>query len=95
MSEDRIECPSCGGRGSGYSIVCGERNGRRFSESRVTDCSVCKGAGIITPEKAAAIAEGERRREDRLGRGLSQREEAARLGMDVALLSKIENGRVW
>lgn len=89
-----LECPACRGRGQVQLHVFGHRaDGSHFSGPRISACTLCRGSGAITTERAALVAEGERRREDRKARRLSLREEAARLGITPQELSRIENGR--
>lgn len=58
------------------------------------DCSTCQGVGSITIEKRDRIEAGRKRREERIARGASLREEAKRLGISVPELSALERGRV-
>jgi hypothetical protein len=76
-----------------HAFVDGVRDGRRCGWQQQINCPVCEGTGIVSPEKAAAMAEGKRRRDDRVGRRLSHREEAERLGITPRHLSDLENGR--
>jgi hypothetical protein len=98
MDTDPVPCPDCGGLGYTTTHVYGEHPaGGRFGEWRREDCPICAGHGTVARSLAdlrlAIIAEGERRRADRKARGLSLREEAARLKMTPQALSDIENGR--
>jgi len=86
-------CPFCSGRGTVFAFVDGIRDGRRCGWQQNIKCSICEGTGRVTPARAAAIQEGERRRQDRINRRLSGREEAARLGIDPIHLNALEHGR--
>jgi DnaJ-class molecular chaperone len=87
---DPPSCPHCSG--TGRSLVHVNRGDQPHTWER-QPCRTCAGHGLISREQADRIAEGERRREDRKARGLSLREEAARLGVKPWALSDIENGR--
>lgn len=80
-------CLSCRGTGEITALLCPGGDVRQLT------CRDCRGTGRIDDARAAEITEGLRRRADRLERGLSQREEAARLGMDVVAYSRLENPR--
>lgn len=86
-------CPSCSGRRTVTAMVDGYRDGKRFGEMRELACLTCGGKGSITTFHAEQIAEGKRRRDDRVARGMSLREEAKRLGIDPSELNDIEHGR--
>lgn len=82
-------CPDCEGAGiQELFTLCGGYRGRIRRE-----CPLCKGAGAITPEQLERVRHGDRMREERLGRGLTQRQEAKRLGISVVELSQREAGR--
>jgi len=86
-----VTCPVCNGRKSQTGLVCIRRNdGPGTAEIRTDACRTCKGAGEISEAKAAALIEGERRRLDRIARGLSLNEESARLGITPIELNRIE-----
>lgn len=89
-----MTCPECDGAKQNTALVCGVRDGRRFCDQRNLTCGTCGGTGVITEEQAARIKEGRRLRNDRVARGVSQREEAARLGITPQELSKREAGRI-
>ncbi|HEV8670968.1 MAG TPA: hypothetical protein VGS01_09570 [Candidatus Limnocylindria bacterium] len=80
-------CGDCRGTGEVTVYTC-----PGFIASKVR-CSACRGIGRIDDARAAELTEGLRRRADRLERRLSQREEAARLGMDVVAYSRLEHPR--
>lgn len=79
-------CPRCD-KGKVTSLQC--PGGKVVTR----DCDYCNGTGKITDDMLYAIRVGEESRQDRIKRGLSQREEAQRLGWDVVELSHFENGR--
>ena len=75
-------------------LACGVmRDGGRFSEVRETTCDRCGGSGTISPARATAMNAGEAMRRDRVQRGVSQRQEAERLGITPQELSRREQGR--
>lgn len=86
-TDDVILCPLCNGLGYTGEYVIRER------AKRLT-CRLCLGFQIVTEEKAEMYREGRRRREDRVSRGLSGREEARRLGIEPLALNHMEQGRI-
>lgn len=84
-----VVCPSCNGVGGGYGFACGPKGGG----VRYLACTACKGAKEITEEHAARCAQGERMRRERLGRNITLRAEASRLGVDIGEWSRIEHGQ--
>lgn len=87
-------CPRCRGSGRSLLLACGVRqDGSRFSETRATACPACRGAGAIDEVRARAMSQGEAMRRDRISRGLSQRQEAERLGIAPRALNDLELGR--
>lgn len=58
-------------------------------------CKRCGTTGRVTPAEAERVADGRRRREDRVARGLSLRQEAERLGLTAEALSDIEHARPY
>lgn len=78
-------CGSCRGTGEVTVYAC-----PGFTPREV-QCSACRGTGTIDDARAAELSEGLRRRADRLERGLTQAQEAARLGMDRMAYSRLEN----
>jgi len=91
VTDQPITCPSCRGKKTSLWHI-NRGSGPHTWEHRT--CTTCTGTGIITPEHAGRITEGERRREDRKSRLLSLRQEATRLGISARELSDIENGRI-
>lgn len=80
-------CPFCAGAGKIRGFGC---PGFRHVE---IDCVECFGSGEVPASREEAITEGERRRQDRIAREVSLRDEAKRLGISPAELSDIEAGR--
>lgn len=76
------------------AFMDGTRNGRRTGWVEKIHCFTCHGAGEISEEHVRLIEEGERLRADRIARGLSLREEAARLGCPPRELSDREQGKI-
>lgn len=70
------------------------KTGRHWGELRQVTCLTCKGEGALTPERLRAINEGAAMRRERIARGESIRDAAARLGVDVVTLSQREHGEV-
>jgi hypothetical protein len=83
-------CPSCGGAKGGEAVVCG--GGR--SQVRTVECSFCRGTGRVSADRVALWQGGRRRRDDRVARGVTLREEAKRLGITAAKLSALERGEL-
>src|SRR5687768_1125887 len=84
-----VICPDCKGDGGGYGFACGPSGGGY----RWLNCGTCEGAKEITEEYAARYAQGEQMRRERLGRGITLRAEADRLGCDYFEWSRIERGK--
>ncbi len=82
-----VECPTCRGQGEYEVYAC--PGFRRV----VVACKRCGATGRVTAAEAARVAEGKRRAEDRKARGLSLRDEAARLGITPMELADIEHAR--
>jgi ribosome-binding protein aMBF1 (putative translation factor) len=57
-------------------------------------CTRCGATGQVTAAEAERVAEGQRRAADRKARGLSLRDEAARLGITPIELADIEHARM-
>ncbi len=84
-------CPDCNGNRRTLAHV---HRGDRPHTWEMLDCATCGGEGLVSREHLERIREGESRREGRKSRGLSLREEAARLGITPVALAAIENGRI-
>lgn len=72
-----VECPRCQGLGG----ISGQY------------CRVCCGYARVTVEYAARLKEGERKRLERIRRGVSLTAEAERLGITPRELDDREQGR--
>jgi hypothetical protein len=83
-------CRQCDGHGQFLAFVT--RKGGHCGMEHVP-CSPCGGSGKLSAEDVTRIEEGRRRRDDRVARGLSLREEARRLGISAVQLSDLERGR--
>jgi hypothetical protein len=94
---DAVPCPDCSGRGHSLVHQYGVFDGRTGGRWVEVECLLCAGFGTVAASLAALrtaiLAEGERLRADRKARGLTQREEAERLGITVQELSDREHGR--
>ena len=86
-----MRCSTCGGEGT-LSGLIKPTSGACYLGS--LPCPSCKGTGAVAAVQAQQMAEGERRRLDRIRRGVSLKEEALRLGISPAALSDFEHGRV-
>jgi hypothetical protein len=86
-------CSRCAGEGEVRLLVCGTRDGRVFSAWRTHLCLTCGGMGAISDEQWVRQERGRLLREDRIGRRVTLREEASRLGISPQALSKIEWGK--
>ena len=82
-------CPNCLGRGAITGIACGPHGG----EVRTASCALCHGTGRVDADRLAKVEDGRRMRDARRARGISQRDRARELGMDVIEYSRLENGR--
>jgi DnaJ-class molecular chaperone len=90
MSEQAIvTCPDCQGR-KGGAVHLNTTAGGRWEYQK---CPLCAGFGTVHPSLAEKYREGEQLREDRKARGMTLRQEAARLGITAKELSDREGGR--
>lgn len=92
-----LKCPECGG--ARYAVALVHYSDGRAA-SRTEMCVTCQGRGVVpdTEEhraRQARIEEGDRRRLDRVARGVSLRDEARALGIKPEHLNAIENGLVY
>ena len=85
---ERVACPTCEGKGEHGVYVC---PGFRYTLVR---CKRCDGSRTVTAAEAERVADGKQRADYRKARGLSLREEAARLGITPMALADIEHARV-
>jgi hypothetical protein len=84
-----MTCPHCNGEKRGAGFVM-RKSGCGIE---AIECSTCGGSGAVTAERLAQVEAGQRLREDRIGRGASLRQEAARLGIEPVELSRRERGK--
>lgn len=84
-----MKCPACRGKGRIEALACSTGACRDYD----MECSACKGTGETPEERVRILAEAERRRLDRIARGVSLREEARRLDVSATDLSNMEHGR--
>lgn len=82
------KCPQCEGRGW-FDAFAMRATGCSLES---LDCPACEGKGEVSEATLARLQKGRRMREDRLARGLSVREEAARLGISLLQLGRLERG---
>lgn len=86
---ESCKCPKCDGEKKIFTHMCGHG-------WRLVNCGQCGGTGLVPSEMIAWIAEGKRRRDDRMDRCVTLRSEAKRLGVSPTLLSRWEMGRcLW
>ena len=90
MTDETVPCPDC--EGDGKYTVLAYYGGVWGCVPTEMQCSRCKGAGRMPEEMVAWRESGQQMRSDRLGRQLSLREEANRLGVSVVELSQMERG---
>lgn len=83
-----MKCPTCQGEGKVNGIGCGPGGCRPV----IIRCYDCSGVGTVSDDFAERRASGESRRQERLSRGASLREEATRLNISPQVLSRLERG---
>ena len=83
-------CARCSGTGLVSAFVEYENRPGDFRDDLT--CGTCGGSGRLSADRVRAIQAGEARRRDRVARGISLREEADRLGISAAALSRQERG---
>ena len=86
-----MRCSTCGGEGTLSGLIKPTRGACYLG---TLPCPACEGTGAMGEVQARQMAEGQRRRRDRISRGVSLKEEALRLGISPAALSDLEHGRV-
>lgn len=84
-----MKCPRCHGSPESVAFVKFASGGCRLVK---VGCELCGSTGTVAPEVEARYREGRRRRDERMVRGVSLREEAKRLGITAAELSRLERG---
>ena len=82
-----VTCPDCQGTRRIEVMAC---PGFRRA---VVDCPRCEASGQVTRLEADRVAEGRRRYEDRVARGVALRDEADRQGLTPMALADIEHAR--
>jgi len=87
-----MNCPTCGGSGTTLAFFA-VRNDGRCDPCRSLQCYRCAGAGTVPDEMREWIAAGARLKEDRRGRNMTLRQEAARRRMPASALAAMEAGR--
>jgi len=85
-----MKCVYCEGKGTLQALV--NRGDEGCAWESIT-CIECHGSGSISDERRDELLAAEKMRKDRKARGLSLREEAARLGITPAELSRREFAR--
>lgn len=83
-------CPVC--LGNPKSIAHFNMGENKPHEWREVECDACEGTGRVTQQRMDAITDGRKLRDDRIARDMSLREEAQRLGISPAQLSRRERG---
>lgn len=84
-------CPHCRGERYGVALVRFTRP-TRCEEVRMP-CSTCGAEGTLSTARADRLNVGGELRRDRIARGLTVADEAARLGIAPAELNAREHGR--
>ena len=84
-------CPACTGRKGSVALVMLAGKG---CEERWMACFLCKGEGVVTPEKLSWVQRGHAMTEARQARDMSLFEEAKRLGISRVELSQMEHGQI-
>jgi ribosome-binding protein aMBF1 (putative translation factor) len=93
MSNQTERCNRCGADGRvHYHADYIDEQGSRRGRNGVRLCEFCNGTKVLPLAVAQRLRRGEELREERLGRGVNVRKEAARLGVTPSFLSRIENG---
>jgi hypothetical protein len=85
-----VICTRCNGAKSAFGVRCSDRGYQTASWV----CDFCKGAGQVSSERAERWRKGRAMRDARVKLGVSQREEANRLGISLIQLNDIEHGRL-
>ena len=85
----KVVCPECGGAKSSYAVSCGDRG----CQTGVRACEFCKGAGQVSSEAGERWRAGKAMRGTRVKHGLTQQQEAERLGISPIELNDVEHGR--
>ena len=93
-----VKCPSCEGSGTSTGIACYRKDedvfGTGYSKVVTMSCMLCGGAKEVSEERMSWVEAGEKMRQGRVDRRVSQHEEARQLGISTVLLSQMEFGKV-
>ena len=87
-----MTCPSCNGRGNvemRVHVACGG-----IDHTRTQPCLRCHGKGVVPDEMTEWIEAGRSMQATRKANNRTIREQAALIGIDEVLLSKMEHGMV-
>jgi hypothetical protein len=87
-----VICPACNGQ-EPQGIVHVNRGSEPHTWEKPPACHLCSGLKMVSIYVAASYNLGRQMRDDRVARGISLREEAARLGITPRQLSNREIGR--
>jgi DNA-binding XRE family transcriptional regulator len=85
-----VICPRCDGAKSAFGVRCSDRGCQTGSWA----CDFCKGEGQVSSETAERWRKGRAMHDARVKLGMTQREEANRLGISWIQLNDIEHGRL-
>ena len=85
----KVVCPECGGAKSSYAVSCGDRG----CQTGVRACEFCEGEGQVSSEAGERWRAGKALRDARVKQGLTQQQEAERLGISPMELNDLEHGR--
>ena len=85
----KVVCPECGGAKSSYAVACGDRG----CQTGVRACEFCEGEGQVSSEAGERWRAGKAMRDARVKQGLTQEQEAERLGISPIELNDLERGR--
>ena len=85
----KVVCPECGGAKSSYAVSCSDRG----CQTGVRVCGFCEGEGQVSSEAGERWRAGKAMRDARVKHGLTQEQEAERLGISPMELNDLEHGR--
>src|SRR5271154_1001764 len=85
----KVVCPECGGAKSSYAVSCGDRG----CQTGVRVCGFCEGEGQVSSEAGERWRAGKAMRDARVKHGLTQQQQAERLGLSAIELNDVEHGR--
>ena len=97
-NNETIACPDCHGSGAGFAFIdVRDRSGKPFGRSGQISCLTCRGDKTVNKARWQRLqilrALGIALRDDRVNRGVTSREEAARLGISIWELRHRESPR--